>query len=448
MSQPSLASLCIPVYNKKEYLARTLESVLSQTYSPLEVIVSDNGSTDGSSEIAHDFANRDPRVRYFRLEHTVSINESWRYCWQLAQGDFVKLQGGDDSTLPPNFLEKMIEPMLRQPELEFTLCAMHPVVQYTATGYGPEIQIHYFRTVAQVCREVLALPLRAARARKLLESTSFANWVGSAYPVVCRRSCLPESHWRKMRSPFAWPDCFPDWDFNLRLLLNHRGLFVEDVVAHMYYDANNAYCRAIVNNTYDLYDMVGQVLLPLTILVDPELSALRLQAQPEELTELIRSVQDRIESLMNLSDEVVAFDHPYFTGRMLPRLIQYVDVYRRNPRDWTASKRLRQLRMGLVQHWLTAPSEQISKEYFAEAGKVHYLLLDSGLRRANLDVREKEILEKTYAELIGGQLAPQASWGRWLALALLANFRSKPSLTLEMIPDWLQADFSKYAWTA
>ena len=59
MNQPPLCSICVPLYNKKEYLTQTLETVLGQTYSNIEVVISDNGSTDGSSEIAREFASRD-----------------------------------------------------------------------------------------------------------------------------------------------------------------------------------------------------------------------------------------------------------------------------------------------------------------------------------------------------------------------------------------------------
>jgi glycosyltransferase involved in cell wall biosynthesis len=442
---PPLASICVPLYNKKDHLAKTLEVLLQQTYSPLEIVLSDNGSTDGSSAIAKEFAERDSRVRYYRLEHTVGINESWRYCWRLGKGEFLKIHSGDDPTLPADFLERMIEPMLARPGIEFTTCEMRAVVDYAWVGTSPDLQKDYFRSVAQVHRQLAAMPNRQVRARALLELCTFANMVGTPYGIVCRRSCLPEASWRKSRAPYGWPESYPDWDFNLRLFLNHRGFFVENVHAYFHYDASHAYARTVVDNLYELFDSVDLLLFPLTVLMDPELAALRQQATPEELAGIVQAAQGRMHGLMELSDEIVAFDHPTFTARVLPRLQRYSETFRRNPHDWSNTKRLRQLRMRLVHHWLNTPAERIGQEYYGDVGRAHCLILDSGIRRAIYDVREKEILEKTHAELSGG-LTGQASWGHWLALVLLANFQTRPNLTLAMVPDWLRADFGKYAW--
>jgi glycosyltransferase involved in cell wall biosynthesis len=54
----SLISVIIPVYNGEKYLAEAVETVLAQTYRPIEVIIVDDGSTDGSREIAQRFAAR------------------------------------------------------------------------------------------------------------------------------------------------------------------------------------------------------------------------------------------------------------------------------------------------------------------------------------------------------------------------------------------------------
>ena len=64
MSQPTpLLSVIVPVYNVAPYLEPCLDSILSQSYTALEVIVVDDGSTDGSGAICDAYAERDARIR-------------------------------------------------------------------------------------------------------------------------------------------------------------------------------------------------------------------------------------------------------------------------------------------------------------------------------------------------------------------------------------------------
>ncbi len=64
MSSPSpLLSVLVPVYNVAPYLEQCLDSILSQPYSDLEVLVIDDGSTDGSGALCDRYAERDQRIR-------------------------------------------------------------------------------------------------------------------------------------------------------------------------------------------------------------------------------------------------------------------------------------------------------------------------------------------------------------------------------------------------
>lgn len=446
MSRVPLASLCIPLYNKAQHLARTLEAVLQQTYPNLEIVISDNGSSDGSSEIAQEHARRDARIRYHRLHSTLPINESWRYCWRLAQGEFVKLHSGDDSTLAADFLERMIEPMLRQQEFDFTICETQPIIEYTDTGLDPNQFIHSFRAIAALCRELTLTPNRAQRARMLFVKSSICQQLGNIFPLVCRRSCFPDSHWRKATTPWSWPESYPDWDFLIRLFLNHRGYFVEGVLDYFHFDAGSPCNRLIVNNNLDLHENYSAILLPLTVLADPELAALRDQARPEELAQLVHFVQARIPALMDLSDEVAAFDYPNLTAKLLPRLAGYSEAYRLNSRHVLPARRLRQLRLCLAQHWLQSPPEQIAAKYAGHHGEAQRLILASGIRRAVLDVRERQLLEKTRWELSSTAPAPQSA-ALVLAVVLFCNLREIHDISWDWVPDWLRPDLARFGWT-
>ena len=63
MNQERLISVIIPVYNAEKYLAEAINSVLVQNHQPLEIILVDDGSTDGSAEVARQYGQR---VQYHR----------------------------------------------------------------------------------------------------------------------------------------------------------------------------------------------------------------------------------------------------------------------------------------------------------------------------------------------------------------------------------------------
>jgi glycosyltransferase involved in cell wall biosynthesis len=92
MQEPALVSVIIPVYNCERYLAEAIESILVQTYSPVEVIVVDDGSTDGSAEVVKRFSSP---VRYALQPHSGS-GAARNLGVELARGEFLAFLDSDD----------------------------------------------------------------------------------------------------------------------------------------------------------------------------------------------------------------------------------------------------------------------------------------------------------------------------------------------------------------
>lgn len=69
MNVQPLISIVVPVYNVKQFLTKCLNSIISQTYSNLEIIVVDDGSTDGSATICDDYAKKDKRISVIHKEN-------------------------------------------------------------------------------------------------------------------------------------------------------------------------------------------------------------------------------------------------------------------------------------------------------------------------------------------------------------------------------------------
>lgn len=91
-----LVSIGIPTYNRAATLGRSLESALAQTHSPLEVIVADDGSRDGTAELCRAIAARDARLRYLRSEENRGSTDAFNRLFVECRGEFVMMLADDD----------------------------------------------------------------------------------------------------------------------------------------------------------------------------------------------------------------------------------------------------------------------------------------------------------------------------------------------------------------
>ena len=102
-----LVSVIIPAYNAERFIARTLESVLNQTYQNIEVLVVDDGSSDRTPEIVHHFAEIDARIILFH-QSNAGVAAARNLAIQHAKGEFIAPLDADDIWYPTN-LEKQVQ---------------------------------------------------------------------------------------------------------------------------------------------------------------------------------------------------------------------------------------------------------------------------------------------------------------------------------------------------
>jgi glycosyltransferase involved in cell wall biosynthesis len=82
-------SICIPAYNGDQFISQAIESALAQTFTNLEIIVVDDGSKDGTVEIAESYAVHDSRVRVYRNAQNLGLPRNWDRCRDLATGNWI-----------------------------------------------------------------------------------------------------------------------------------------------------------------------------------------------------------------------------------------------------------------------------------------------------------------------------------------------------------------------
>ena len=108
-NQKPFFSVVLPTLNRASYLSFAIRSVLNQTFENLELIVSNNSSTDNTEQIVKSFS--DKRIRYVKTEKIIPMNDSWDFALGYAEGEYVTFLGDDDahSSIYLESLKKVID---------------------------------------------------------------------------------------------------------------------------------------------------------------------------------------------------------------------------------------------------------------------------------------------------------------------------------------------------
>lgn len=194
-----LVSALIPTYDRAEFLPGAVESVLGQTHDEMEVVVCDDGSTDGTSEVLAAFA-ADDRVRVVRHEQNRGVAAAFNSAAAAASGEFYCILGDDDRWHP----EKV------------------------------ERQLARFADAPDDCGLVYTGGVLASDRRVTREYTPSQR--GDVYPDILRRFDLhPHSSHMLRREAFESVDGFDesmprgvDWEFTVRLAREWTVEYVDD----------------------------------------------------------------------------------------------------------------------------------------------------------------------------------------------------------------------------
>lgn len=108
-------SIGMPIYNGANYLQETLESLLNQTFTDFELIITDNASTDETLSICQRFQAKDVRIRYYRNPENIGAAKNYNLTVKLARGEYFKWAAHDD-LIAPTLLEKSVKYLDTHPE--------------------------------------------------------------------------------------------------------------------------------------------------------------------------------------------------------------------------------------------------------------------------------------------------------------------------------------------
>src|SRR5436190_2523908 len=91
-----LVSICIPTYNRSLSLVRAVGSALAQDYDKLEIVISDNASTDETGNVCVELCKKDTRIRYIRQPKNLGMTENFRRALGASHGAYFMWLSDDD----------------------------------------------------------------------------------------------------------------------------------------------------------------------------------------------------------------------------------------------------------------------------------------------------------------------------------------------------------------
>ena len=113
-----LVSICIPTYNREDSICDALNCAVNQTYKNIEILVSDNCSTDNTVNLVKKI--KDPRIKIVVHKKNLGMIPNWNFCIQEAKGKYVKFLHSDD-LIDSTCVEKELEYFQKNSSL---LCAL------------------------------------------------------------------------------------------------------------------------------------------------------------------------------------------------------------------------------------------------------------------------------------------------------------------------------------
>ena len=211
----TMVSIIIPTYNRENVIKRAVNSVLRQSYSAYEVIIVDDGSTDGTEAVVASI--EDPRIRYIALKENQGVAHARNVGIREARYEYIAFLDSDDEWLP-NKLKRQMKKMQAVPnEFAMVYCRMSGLMRN--------------RTDRFVCpqRDYVKEILEG----NLFQPLLFQNVIGTP-TIVVRKECLEQVGGFKEALR-----CLEDWELILRIAKRWKIGFVDEILVEVHKSAGS-----------------------------------------------------------------------------------------------------------------------------------------------------------------------------------------------------------------
>jgi glycosyltransferase involved in cell wall biosynthesis len=230
VSPRPLVSVCVPVRNGRDLIERALDSALAQDYEPIEIVVADDDSSDGTAELVR--SRYGERVRLFENDVARGLCGNHDAVVSRARGDFIKFLHHDDFLTPP-CVSRMAQALLANPTAGLAFCRRAIELEDET-----ETAQHWLERYRAPHRNFAALaPVNSGKGlfAEWLARGFPDNWIGEPVTVMVRRSSLRRAgrfnpHSRQMMDIDLW----------MRILAHEDAAFVdEELVTYRHSEASS-----------------------------------------------------------------------------------------------------------------------------------------------------------------------------------------------------------------
>ncbi len=208
-------SVVVPVYNVEKYLRECLDSIVSQTLQNIEIICINDGSTDNSLEILHEYAQKDSRIRVISKKNT-GYGNTMNIGLQNCKGKYIGIVESDDFIVPEMF--ETLYRMAIDNDLDVAKACYYI---YTEIGRSKKVKFN------NIPKNMLFNPI---------VETSIFSMVPSIWTGLYRKDFLEENQLKFLETPGA---SYQDTSFSVKVLLTARRFMLSDK-ALLYYRCDNA----------------------------------------------------------------------------------------------------------------------------------------------------------------------------------------------------------------
>lgn len=203
-----LVSVIIPAYNAEAFIAETLDSILSQTYPNIEVLVVDDGSQDSTAQIVESFAQKNPNIILLQQSNK-GVAAARNLAIEKSKGEYIAPIDADDIWFPEK-LEKQMQVMLKSGQSVGLVYAWSVYINEDST-LSKTCQVSYFEGNIYI---------------RLL----YGNCLGNASSPLIRRTCINRVGGYNCELKEQKAQGCEDWDIYLRIAENYKVKVVPEVL--------------------------------------------------------------------------------------------------------------------------------------------------------------------------------------------------------------------------